>query len=110
MGLHRKIQRGRGKKLRDTCRFRVRCYHVRGGKLSHTREKQSFLANATNCIKTNFISQGGTEVAQLLPCFKFSRTDTKLDVIKPKNPLPKTLINVPEFGLGRALSDLILDC
>ena len=110
MGLHRKIQRGRGKKLRDTCRFRMRCHHVRGGKLNHTREKQSFLATATHCSKTTFISQEGTEVAQFMPCIKFSRTDTKLDVITPKNPLPKTLINAPEFGLGRALSDLIVDC
>ena len=112
MGLHRKIQRGRGKKLRDTCRFRMRCYHVRGGKLSHTREQQSPLATATHCskTKTTFISQEGNKVALLVPYIKFSRTDTQPDVITPKNPLPMILINVPEFGLERALSDLIVDC
>ena len=88
----------------------MRCYHVRGGKLSYTREKQSFLATATYCSKITDISQEWTEVAQLVPCIKFSRTATEPDVITPKNPLPRARINVREFGLRRALSDLIVDC
>ena len=48
MGFDRTIQRGGGKKLRNNCCFRVRCYYLRNSKLNHTHGPQSLNAIATH--------------------------------------------------------------
>ena len=47
-----------------------------------------------------------TEVRRLQAHFKFIHAETQKNATTSKNPLPMALINVPEFGSGKALSDL----
>ena len=51
MGFDRTIQRGRGKKLRNNCCFRVRCYYLRNIKLNHIHEPQLLHATTTHHSK-----------------------------------------------------------
>ena len=112
MGLYRAIQPRRGKKLRHTCRFRVRCYHVRNIKLSQILDVQSLPATATKCSKliTIILRKQQTKVGRLQAYFKVLNATTQKNATTSKNPLPMALINVPEFGRGKALYGLIAGC
>ena len=100
MGLYRAIQPGRGKKLRNTCRFRLRYYYVRNIKLSQIRDTQSRLATTTDCSKPKIIipREQKTEVGRVQAYFKFLRAETQKNAASSNNPLPMALINAPEFG------------
>ena len=51
-----------------------------------------------------------TKVGQLQAYFKVLHAKTQKNATTSKNPLPMALINVPEFGRGKALYGLIAGC
>lgn len=59
MGVHRAIQCGGGKKLRDACRLRVRCYNVWYRELNFacTNCCPGGMINLSGEIKTKFIDE-----------------------------------------------------